>query len=93
LALLVCEPVAVAPFPDSSFAQSSSDDDGFAEQDPQLVEAAAHLGDEAGAPEHNSEQLSDAEGGAGIGKIQVGPMWDCVMLTERKCRVTHGCRA
>jgi hypothetical protein len=48
-------------YPD--WVQSSSDDDdddAYAEQDPQLVEAAAHLGDEAGAPEHSSEQLSDA---------------------------------
>jgi hypothetical protein len=41
------------------------------EQDPQLIEAAAHLGEEAGAPEHNSEEISDGEAGTTMAKLQV----------------------
>jgi hypothetical protein len=53
-------------------SSSSSEVEGVPEeQDPQLVEAAAHLADEAGAlQERYSEQLSSEDAGGGGNKLQ-----------------------
>ncbi|GFH16185.1 tiny macrocysts protein B [Haematococcus lacustris] len=51
---------------------SSSDEEGeaAAELDPKLADAAANMGDEAGAPDHFSEQMSESGVSGGIGMQQ-----------------------
>ncbi|KAJ9517430.1 hypothetical protein QJQ45_016809, partial [Haematococcus lacustris] len=53
--------------------EDSSSDGGeaAAELDPKLADAAANMGDEAGAPDHLSEQMSESGVSGGIGMQQV----------------------